>query len=419
MRMPNKSLLAAALALAGSAQAASVVEMYGTVMPFFENAKTSGATSPAPTDRPAQLPAAAYTGVNDLSRWRITAGTTNWGFGGYEDLTPGLRAVWQLESAFQIDQNTGPGIAARNSKIGLAGSWGEVNMGQWDSPYKNISLPINPFRAGYSFDYTPLMGNPGFGVPVTTTQFTRIGAKPDAAFDKRVGNFVQYWSPRWGGVSFRVGHSVNEGRNSVVAGGPVVSPTITSAAVIWDIGGFSIRYAHEQHNDYFGMTQLGGAAAGTATNPSSRDRANKLVAIWRAGGTRVAAAFEQLEYRNEQVSGAVTATDVNKYKRKAFYVIGEQAFGRNVFFASFSHADEGDCSRVGGGACSTANLAADYYTLGYIYRISNRTELFLTYYRIKTDSSSQYTVQPVIGTAAAIAPGADTTGAGLGMIHYF
>ena len=44
MRMPKKSLLAAALALAGSAHAASVVEMYGTVMPVFENAKTRGAT---------------------------------------------------------------------------------------------------------------------------------------------------------------------------------------------------------------------------------------------------------------------------------------------------------------------------------------------------------------------------------------
>jgi predicted porin len=418
MKAPKKLLLATALAAVFPAHAASVVEMYGTVMPFFENGKTSGATSPAPADRPAQVPAAAFTGADDPSRWRMTVGTTAWGFRGYEDLSPNLRAVWQLESGFQIDQNTGPGLGARNSKIGLAGSWGEVNLGQWDTPYKFISLQINPFRAGYSFDYTPIMGNPGMGVPVTTTQFTRIGAKPDAAFDKRVGNFVQYWSPRWGGLSFRVGHGVNEGRGTVVAGGPIVSPTITSANVIWDIGSFSVRYGYEQHNDYFGMSQLGGAAAGTANNSSSRDRANKIVLMWRAGGTRVAAAFEQLEYHNHEANLAATANDVNKYKRRAFYVIGEQTFGRNAVFISYSRADEGDCSRVGGGACSTANLGADYMTIGWIYRFSKRTEVFATYYKIKTDSASQYTVQPVIGNSP-MAPGADTTGAGVGMIHYF
>jgi predicted porin len=229
----QRTILAAALALASSAQAASVVEMYGTVMPFFESAKTSGATTSS-ADRPAQLSAAAYTGVNDPSRYRITAGTSQWGFRGYEDIGTDLRLVWQLESGFQPDQNTGPGIGARNSKIGLAGKWGEFNMGQWDTPYKFISLPINPFRAGYVFDYTPIMGNPGMGVPVTTTQFNRIGAKPDAAFDRRQGNFVQYWSPRWGGLSFRVGHGVNEGRGTVAPGGPIISPTVTSAAVICD-----------------------------------------------------------------------------------------------------------------------------------------------------------------------------------------
>src|SRR2546423_6943834 len=173
----TKSLLAAALALAGSAQAASVVEMYGTVFPVFDiAAQTKNAsTAPAAGDRPTMVPAAAYTAANDPKRTRITVGTTAWGFRGYEDLAPGLRAVWQLESGFQIDQNTGPGLGARDSKVGLAGpAWGEFFMGQWDTPYKFISLPVNPFRGGYVFDRTAITGNPGTGVGNTTTQFTRI-----------------------------------------------------------------------------------------------------------------------------------------------------------------------------------------------------------------------------------------------------
>jgi len=133
----------------------SVVEMYGTAVPFIDSAETTGATTTVPANKPNQLGAAAYTGVNDARRQRISVGTTNWGFRGYEQLGPQLRAVWQLESAFQIDQNTGPGLGGRNSKVGLASPvWGEIMMGQWDTPYKFINLAINPLRAGYIFDST-------------------------------------------------------------------------------------------------------------------------------------------------------------------------------------------------------------------------------------------------------------------------
>src|SRR5258706_16321248 len=109
----QKTLIASALALAfaGSAQAASVVEMYGLAFPIFDPAETKNATTaanaPSAAERPSQLTAGSYTGVNDPRRNRITVGTSNWGFRGYEDLAPGLRAVWQLESGFQLDQNVG------------------------------------------------------------------------------------------------------------------------------------------------------------------------------------------------------------------------------------------------------------------------------------------------------------------------
>jgi predicted porin len=402
-------------ALAGLAATSShaVVEMYGTVMPFFENVHTTNATVGAPANRPNMIPASAYTGANDVGRNRMSAGTSNWGFRGDEELSPGLKAVWQLESGFQVDQNTGPGLGGRNSKVGLQCTAGEIFLGQWDTPYKFISLPINPMRAGYVFDYTPIMGNPGQGVPATTTQFTRIGAKPDAAFDKRAGNSIQYWSPRWGGLSFRVGHSTNEGKGPVVTGGPVIAPEIWSASTTWEEGGLSVRLGWEQHNDYFGMSQLGGSAAGTASNASSRDRAGKLVAIWRIGNTRVALALEQLQYRNnDSVAGAV-----NRYKRDSYYVLLEQRFGGSSLWFANGQARAGSCERVGGASCSTAGLNAIWWNVGYLYRFSRRTEFFATYYRLNNSGSASYSPQPTVGTI--LAPGADTTGIGAGITHYF
>ncbi|MGZ5584568.1 MAG: porin [Usitatibacter sp.] len=417
MQLRYRLIVVAMGAACGMAQAQSTVEIYGTAFPFFDNAKTTGATSAAPAaaDRPNQVPASTYTGLNDPARNRITVGTSALGFRGTEQINPSLKVVWQMESGFQIDQNTGPGLGARDSKVGLQGPWGQVFLGQWDTPYKYISLPVNPLKGGYVFDRTAITANPGFGVPNTTTQFTRIGGKADASFDKRVGNSVQYWSPNWGGVSFRLDHSVNETKGPVIAGGPNVSPTITSASVQYDAGQLSLRYSYEQHDDYFGMTQVGGSAAGTATNASSRDRGHKFVVLYRIGNTRITGPVEQLEYKNDDsLAGAVS-----QYKRTAYYGVVEQFFANNSsVFVSYGRAADGSCTRVGGAACSTTALGADYMTLGFIYRFSKRTEVFAAYYRLNNKQNAQYSPGPTVSTAA-VAPGADTVGMGVGMIHFF
>jgi predicted porin len=410
-------VLAASTFACAQAHAQSEVIVYGVAMPFLENVKTTGATGAPPSERPTMLASSAYTGVNDSSRWRMSSGTSNLGFRGYEQLGAGLRLVWQLESGFQIDQNTGPGLGARNSKAGLQGGWGEVFLGQWDTPYKFISLAINPFRAGYVFDYTPIMGNPGLGVPATTTQFTRVGAKPDAAFDKRVGNSVQYWSPRLGGFSARLGYSVDEGRTLDAPSSAGIKPVIWSAALMYDLGSLSLRYGFERHQDYFGLSALssvpGSSIAATLTNRTSRDQAHKVVAIYRIGGTRIAGTIEELRYRNDDTIGGA----LSEYKRRAFYVLVEQQFGNNSIWGSYGKAQDGSCALVGGASCSTRAMGADYWTVGYIYRFSKRTEVFVTYYRLDNKESGTYSPQPIVG--ASIAPGADTVGAGVGILHYF
>jgi predicted porin len=412
----TKTLLAAAVGAASCGLAHAEVVVYGMAMPFLESVESKNATFPAPAaaDRPSMVPASAYTGLNDARRNRITVGTSQLGFRGSEDLGAGLKAVWQLESGFQIDQNTGPGLGARDSKLGLQNEWGEIFLGQWDTPYKYISLPVNPLRAGYVFDRTAITGNPGFGVPNTTTQFTRIGAKPDASFDRRAGNSVQYWSPKLGGLTFRVGYSVDEGKGPVTPTGPTVSPTIFAASVSYDVGTLSLRYAYEQHNDYFGMSQIGGSAAGTAANSSSKDRGHKFVVLYRIGNTRLTGLVEQLEYRNDDsIAGAVKG-----YKRTAWYGVIEQFFANNSsVWISYGRAADGSCTRVGGAACSTHAIGADYMTLGYIYRFSKRTEVFAAYYRMNNKENGTYSPGPFI--ALAPAPGADTQAAGVGIIHFF
>jgi predicted porin len=198
---------------------------------------------------------------------------------------------------------------------------------------------------------------------------------------------VQYWSPNLGGFTFRLGYSVDEGRGPVVTGGQEVKPTVAAASLQYDWGKLSLRYAYEQHNDYFGMTQIGGSAAGTATNHSSKDFGHKFVVLYVIGKTRLTAMWEQLDYKNDDsLVGAI-----GEYKRNAYYGVIEQRFANNSsVFASYGHANQGSCTRVGGAVCSTTDLAADYFTLGYIYRFSPRTEVFVAYYGLKNKASAQY-----------------------------
>lgn len=413
----KKSLLAAAVGAAFCGLSHAEVVVYGLAMPFLESVESKDASPlPPAASRPSMLAPGAYTGVNDPNRARITVGTSHLGFRGSEELGGTLKVVWQMESAFQIDQNTGPGWGGRDAKVGLRDKWGEIFLGQWDTPYKYISLPVNPLRAGYVFDRSALTGNPGMGVGNTTTQFTRVNAKPDASFDRRQGNSVQYWSPDLAGFTARVAYSVDEGLGPVAAGGPNVKPTVFGASLVYNVGTLSLRYAYEEHKDYFGMSQIGGSAAGTATNGSSKDYGHKFVVLYRIGNTRLTGLYEILEYKNNDS----TPNAVKSYKRNAYYGVIEQFFGANStssVFISYGRSEDGSCSRVGGTSCLSNALGADYMTLGYIYRFSKRTEVFFGYYRMKNKENGSYSPGPFI--AAAPAPGVEITGAGVGMYHSF
>ena len=181
--------------------------MYGTAMPFFDSAKTTGATQARPRrTSPRMVGSAAYTGVNDVAPQPHHGRHVELGL-------PRLRAAERRPASssgswrarFQIDQNTGPGISGRNSKVGFASAtWGEIFMGQWDTPVQ-VHRPRDQSRCAAATSSTARRSwaTRAWACRRRRHSSGRIGAKPDAAFDKRVGNSVQYWSPKWGGFSFR------------------------------------------------------------------------------------------------------------------------------------------------------------------------------------------------------------------------
>ncbi len=410
------ALWAIALPAAPRAEELEVdVHIYGTLLPFLDDVRTSGATRPGlspDTGGAAQVPAAAYTGASLPNRGRITSGTSNLGFRGSLNVNPHLQVFWQIESAISPDGDAPNVLSGRNTGVGLAGDWGRAFYGSWDTPYKYPTLFTTPLRGLNTFDNV-LVGNPGFNVPGTTTQSGRQNGRADATFSRRQGNSVQYWSPVFHGLSARLGVSVNEGKTTPTATAAGISPKLGSALVMYERGPFGVRYGYERHEDYFGLAQLGGSPGATPTNRSSTDQGHEVVGwISLPTGTKLSAFWERLRYdSDDQAAGAVDG-----YTRTAGYGLLQQRFGDHQLWGAYGQALRGNASRVGGGPASTRGLGARTWMAGYSYRLAKAADVYAAYYEVRNDRSAAYSVFPGLGT---VAPGADTRGFGLGVLYTF
>ena len=419
--MKSKSLLfalagACALPFQASAQV-SEVQIYGTFLPLLDHIKTSGATAPGlspATGGATQVAATAYTGDlgNVPGRNRLTSGTSNLGFRGSYRISGDLKVIWQIESAVSPDGDAPNSLTSRNSCLGLEGNWGRVFFGNWDTPYKAPLLFVGALRGLNPFD-NALTANPGFNVPGTTTQGGRVNTAADAAFNRRQGNSVQYWTPDMNGFSGRIAYSVNEGKSAATATAPSVSPDLWSASLSYRKGAFNVTYGFEEHNNYFGLAQLGGSAGATATNAGSRDVGHELVAAYAfSTGTKVSAIVERLTYdTDETVTGKV-----DHYQRDAWYLLVQQRWGMNQLFGSYGKAGAGSVTVLGGGPATTNGLGGTQWSVGYVRSLAKTVDLYASAYGMNNERSASYALFPPVGK---VAPGASTAGFGLGILYTF
>ncbi len=461
MKKSLLSIMAASGLIASSAALAdtSLVEVYGMLNVDFQNVSATGSaalgtTVPGCALGTCQMVNGAAgsattgqpSGLVAPSRNRVTSNSSNIGFRGKEDLGMGLNAIFQVESGISMDSasttTTTAGTAStgffgsRNTNVGLSSTkLGTIFYGNWDTPYKVTSANyIDPFWGTTIASVNTVVGTPGFGVQSITTSGRNVNSS-DASFDRRQGNAVQYWSPNFSGLSFRLAYSANEGRTiepaAVAATTTNSSPTIYSASLRYEYGPFAAAYAFEQHRDYFGLTQLGGAAIGSAAlgaNPTSRDNGNKVTLSYKFFGTTTAnVAWERLAYNNSETT-AGAATDLIHYHRDLIYFSLLHQIGAGTIRVGFGDARQGSCDRVGGAAtnpCSTTGLDARHYAVGYSYSFSKRTDVFGFWTRVNNGQFANYE----IGNNAAITAnitgivgpgvGAHQQGFALGIRHVF
>jgi predicted porin len=426
------------LTLPAAAEDRLDMEVYGTLMPYFENVGTSGATSPVGfTTGTSLLSAGAHTGIDHERRFRMTSGTSNLGFRG--DLAISgelLKLIWQIESPVPIDGEGPNNWAARNSHVGFTGSWGTLVYGNWDTPMRWVTVTsVNPIKGGYTGDMTAIIGTPGHSFPAWNSDqmFSAVFETPTnpVGFFRHEANSVQYWSPTIAGFSLRVMFSANEHRIAGVPGTEQpLNPYLLSGYLGFDWEWLRLRYAYEVHMDMFGTSIFG--VGPNLDRTSSTDEGHLGLAAVRLNRdtpyeTRIVVTGDHLSYDTSVAPGIPGI--MNEFSRTAVYGLAQQTVGPHNIWLAYGQAFEGKCSITGGIECTTKGLGAKYPAAGYMYKFAESTGIYLLGYYLINDVSARYSPFPLLDSRdnslpglpniTEIAAGSDSLGVGLGFVHAF
>ena len=339
----NKKLIA--LAVAGAcaaptvmAQSANPITLYGALRMDLEWVEAKGTN-----------------GADD--RVRLVDHPSLIGVRGTEDLGGGLKAFFQLETAFDSDDANGgaTGFANRNSGVGLQGGFGSFLIGRWDTPMK------------MAVGATDLWGD------VNKADYT-AGTMDQGNFSRRNANVVQWWSPNWGGFQVKAMYQTDEGKTATA------TPQDLGASLVYSKGPLYLTYAWEQHEDQ----------AGSVVTAGAKEDGNVLGARFDMGNFRISGHYG--EYKKH-----------NSSKDKSYYIGGQYKMNKHEFLVTWQSSEQGsaECDVIGA---------------GWRYRFSKRTHWQLSYADIDNNSTGNCN----FGAGGSLGgTGSNPTGFGLGVFHYF
>lgn len=350
----NKKLIAlavagACVAPAAMAQTANPVTLYGQVNVMLESVEAKGGATPV------------------ARRTRIEDQSSRLGVRGTEDLGGGLKAFFQLETAFRPDSNNTT-FAARNSAIGLQGGFGSVLIGRWDMPFKSAAIAIDPYGDIMISGITGVLSDRG-------------------NFDRRDQNVLQYWSPTWGGLAFRVAATANENKSATS------NPRDMGANVTYSAGRVYAFLVWEQHKD----NNTGNALQpGTAGTPSYKEDGFAGGGAVTFGPIKVGAQYQEFK-------------KTGRTKQKAVMLNGTWTIGSNQIIGQYMEAKDGHAN-------GAAAFKCDSWSAAYKYNFSRRTSFVASYVKVTNNDAANCNFG---SNALAIAAGQDPQGAYMGFLHNF
>ncbi|GLU35067.1 porin [Trinickia caryophylli] len=325
------------------------------------------------------------------SRWQQSSGAVSqsrFGLKGSEDLGNGLKAIFTLESGFNVNSgrfgNNG-GMFNRQSFVGLSSNYGTVTLGrQYDSAQDFLA---------------PLSATGSWG----GTQFAHVLNADNLSTTEgsAVNNAVKFTSANYAGFTFGGTYGFSNNTN-------FANNREYSLGAAYEFQGLRVAASYAQRNNPFATTS-GATDTGFAVLNAGNYRARSYGAgaSYAFGPAQVGAVWTQTRLDNFTLaSGSVT---LNNYEVNAKYNL-TPALGLGV---AYTYTQEKGAALLGGSA-----TRAHFNQIGAQadYSLSKRTDVYaqVVYQRASGDKAAIYQ-----GADTAASNGINQTAATVGLRHRF
>jgi len=326
------------------------------------------------------------------------------GFKGEERLGGGLSAWYQCTTTADPRGQSQNGWCSRNSALGLKGGFGNVFIGNWDTPFKRT---ISPVTVGGND--TGIWGTAFVLTGDSTTD--AVGANR-ANFKKRQNNSINYDSPNFGGFQVMGTFTSSQPSTATLNSATNNKPRLWSLGVQYSAGPLYVSSSYEEHRSY----------SGGAGPDESKDKGFFIGAAYTFGPVRFGGLWTRQKWDTPTLPGG---SDV---KVSAWHIgVDWTIAGPHGLRASYSQAGDmkgttgflvGTASGAGYRPAPSATLdtGAKFFTIRYVYTFSKRTEFNAGYAHLKNDNGAAYNLG---GLGAAHIGGETQKAIAVSMRHTF
>jgi predicted porin len=352
----QRKLLAAAVASAFAvpalAQVPPELQIYGRVNVSMERIETENSSNPA---------------IANQSNYELVDNSSRIGFRYNKELTPGLRAIFQIESRTKLDDSEGSFFSSRDSFAGLQGAWGTFRAGRTIGPvyyatYDYISM--HNHDTGTSSDALlagTVVGNQGF-----------------------MDNTLWYTSPK-------IGNFTIEGAFSLL-GEERIDPSVDQPrhlglVVAYDQGPLHAAISYANTENDIDLLPGPGVQASNAT-------------AWTIGGSYdfkfmvLGALWEMAE--RDVFGGSI---DSDYFRIAAMFPVGQHEFHLNYGWVDADNSS-----------------GAKQWTVAYNYNITKLTKVYAFYTTVDNESNGTFGFQT---STTAPSAGVQQTSIAVGVRHNF
>jgi predicted porin len=353
--------VAGVLAAPAVAMAQSAVTISGFFKVSIDNYKIGNPSTTVPTGG-----TAAHSGTN-TSEYRVTDNSSRMIFGITEDIGGGLSGIAQVDMRFAPD--TGNLSAGGNTWVGVRSTTlGTVTLGRHDLHYGKQPDDIAAKAGALQASATSLMDYTFRGTAI--------------AHASRTPNVVRYDSPNWSGFAFTAAYSANPGTSSyATANNTAVEADLTSGVRKGNAYTFNPSYVASNFGVGWSYWNQKADAGGIAADQKS----NVFYGYYTVAGFKVGLALNASKTQN--VTATATPTNAD---RRVWTVPVSWTSGPHNVYAHYTRAAKDKVGVTVGGGGTTDGTDAKMFAVAYVYDLSKRTSVGLTYAKISNGTNAAY-----------------------------